>query len=149
MKEKEIKTKAFLTYYDSEVMYQMLSDAEAGKLIKAMFRYCKDQEEVLSEKDGTPYAYFVVLKGQFDRDARKYHDEVFAKRKRDKERYERKKEKQERANGIESDLQSPLSSDQDDSNIIRLEGDNIWKWKAFQLHMKDEAKKKTTPQSGV
>lgn len=149
MKEKEIKTKAFLTYYDSEVMYQMLSDAEAGKLIKAMFRYCKDQEEVLSEKDGIPYAYFVVLKGQFDRDAEKYHNEVFAKRKRDKERYEREKEKQERADGIDSDLQSPHPSDQDDTNIIRLEGDNIWKWQAFLLHLKDEGKRKIAPQSGV
>ena len=85
-------TKAFLTYYDSEVMYEMLTDQEAGRLIKAMFRYCKDGEVTLTKEDGVPYAYFVVLKGQFDRDAEKYREQTEKKRERDNERYQREKE---------------------------------------------------------
>lgn len=91
MKEQETKTKAFLTYFDSEVMYKMLSDEEAGKLIKAMFRYCKDKEEILTIEDGTPYAYFAVLKQQFDRDKAKYDEMVAKKRKRDNARYAKQK----------------------------------------------------------
>ena len=91
MKEQETNTKAFLTYLDSEVMYKMLSNEEAGKLIKAMFRYCKDKEETLTMEDGNPYAYFAVLKQQFDRDKAKYDEMVAKKRKRDNARYAKQK----------------------------------------------------------
>ena len=88
----DIKNKAFLTYYDNEIMYKMLSNEDAGKLIKAMFRYCKDGEEVLAEADGMAYGYFAVLKSQFERDDQKYVQQALRKKKNDAERYQRKKE---------------------------------------------------------
>lgn len=88
----EIRNKAFLTYYDNEIMYKLLSNEDAGKLIKAMFRYCKDGEEILAEADGMAYGYFEVLKSQFERDDQKYVQQALKKKARDAERYQKKKE---------------------------------------------------------
>ena len=149
MKEQETNTKAFLTYFDSEVMYKMLSNEEAGKLIKAMFRYCKDKEETLTMEDGTPYAYFAVLQQQFDRDKAKYDEMVAKKRKRDKARYAKQKGLPvELANEEDySDMSNDTNAIQDNSNIIRLEGDNVWKWQAFQMHLQEQKRK--APQQGA
>ena len=97
----EIRNKAFLTYYDNEVMYTLLSNEDAGKLIKAMFRYCKDGEEVLSEADGMAYGYFAVLKSQFERDDQKYVQQAIRKKKVDAERYQKKKKEREQLKQIE------------------------------------------------
>lgn len=88
---KNISNKAFLTYYDNEEMYTLLSDEDAGRLIKAMFRYCKDDEEVLSREDGMIYGFFAVLKAQFSRDNDKYVKQALRKKEKDRERYEKKK----------------------------------------------------------
>lgn len=88
---KNITNKAFLTYYDNEEMYTLLSDEDAGRLIKAMFRYCKDDEEVLSREDGMIYGFFAVLKAQFSRDNDKYVKQALRRKEKDRERYEKKK----------------------------------------------------------
>lgn len=86
------KNKAFLCYLDNEVMYLELSDEDAGKLIKAMFRYAKGQEVTLTREEAPiAYGYFVFLQGQYDRDKAKYEEKVAKKRKRDTARYAKQK----------------------------------------------------------
>ena len=41
----EIKKPSFLVYYDNEVVVSRLTDEEAGKLFKSLFRYGRDGVE--------------------------------------------------------------------------------------------------------
>ncbi|MCI9676005.1 MAG: hypothetical protein HFH06_09620 [Lachnospiraceae bacterium] len=46
----EIKKPSFLVYYDNEVVVLRLSDEEAGKLFKSLFRYGRELLELSNDK---------------------------------------------------------------------------------------------------
>lgn len=56
-------------FADSGETIEMLSDAEAGRLLKSLLRYVNDQEPILS---GNEKFVFAMLKAQMDRDAAGY-----------------------------------------------------------------------------
>ena len=73
-----MKKKSFLLYVDSAPQIDLLSDEEAGKLIKGIFHYVEFGEEL--ETDNRVLAMtFAVFKAQIDRGIEKY-DSICKKR---------------------------------------------------------------------
>jgi hypothetical protein len=56
-------------FADSSAVVEMLTDDEAGRLLKSLLRYINDQEPILSGNERFVYA---MLKAQVDRDAASY-----------------------------------------------------------------------------
>lgn len=90
--EKEFKSKAFLLYTDDEDFFKDLDDDEAGKLIKALFRYFNRGE--VPELPKLVKMPFNVIKKNIDRDSRKYIDDLKGKSDRRKEQWRQRKEKE-------------------------------------------------------
>ena len=61
----------FVLYYDSEESFSMLRDAEAGRVLKALFRYNRDGElpENLKAREAL---VFSQLRHQHDRERERY-----------------------------------------------------------------------------
>lgn len=62
---------AFMLYKDNHVLFDEQTDENAGKLIKAIFAYIRDGEE-LESADGMLNMAFKVIKSVLDRDMEKY-----------------------------------------------------------------------------
>lgn len=90
--EKEFKSKAFLLYTDDEDFFKDLDDDEAGKLIKALFRYFNRGE--VPELPKLVKMPFNVIKKNIDRDSQKYIDDLKGKSDRRKEQWRQRKEKE-------------------------------------------------------
>ncbi|MBP5580786.1 MAG: hypothetical protein J6X85_03180, partial [Ruminococcus sp.] len=63
--------KSFILYSDAEEQWSMLTDEQAGILIKALFRYA-DTGERLETTDGMLLMAFSFISAQIDRDKAKY-----------------------------------------------------------------------------
>lgn len=70
--------KSFMLYLDNYKQWEMLDDAQAGALIKAIYRYASTGEQ-LDSADGMVMMAFSFITSQIDRDAEKY-DETCKKR---------------------------------------------------------------------
>lgn len=70
---------SFLIYLDYQEQFELLTDEQAGRLIKAIIKYEKQGEII--ELDGTTKMAFSFIKAQLDRDREKYQ----AKCKKNKE----------------------------------------------------------------
>lgn len=91
---REIKNKAFLMYFNEEDVYRDLTDEQAGKLLKAMYRYAVDGEKVITpQNNAILWGVFHSWRVQYDQDNAKYIEQARKKRERDNERYQREKEK--------------------------------------------------------
>lgn len=62
---------SFLMYLDTAKHWDLLSDAQAGALIKALFRYCESGEKLKTD-DGMLAMAFSFIAAQIDRDSEKY-----------------------------------------------------------------------------
>lgn len=62
---------SFLIYLDYQEQFDLLTDEQAGKLIKAIIKYEKTAET--SELDGVTKMAFSFIKTQLDRDREKYN----------------------------------------------------------------------------
>lgn len=70
--------KSFMLYLDNLRQWEMLSDEQAGVLIKALHRYAQSGEQLRSA-DGMVMMAYSFITSQIDRDAEKY-DETCKKR---------------------------------------------------------------------
>ena len=70
------KPKAFNTYLDNQNKLEMLSDAQAGRLYKALCTYAATGTELDFSDDPLLQYAFVDFSGQIDRDFDKYDDTV-------------------------------------------------------------------------
>ena len=110
---REIKNKAFLMYFNEENIYRELTDEQAGKLLKAMYRYAVDGEKVITpQHDAILYGVFLSWRVQYDQDNAKYVEQATRKRERDNERYQREKEKLKEG----EEANSPLSFEYEGNN---------------------------------
>lgn len=65
--------KSFVLYTDNAEQFQMLSDEQAGKLIKAIF--CYSENKIMPDfADGMLTMAFSFIKGQIDRDSEKWEE---------------------------------------------------------------------------
>lgn len=64
--------KAFLMYTDNAAQINLLSDAQAGVLLKAIF--ARERDEELPEMDGMTQMAFSFIVAQMDRDREKYEE---------------------------------------------------------------------------
>ena len=68
-----MKKKSFILYVDNRQQFEMISDEQAGKLIKALLVYADTGEKIQTE-DGMLQMAFSFLSGVMDRDAKKYNE---------------------------------------------------------------------------
>lgn len=66
----ENKKDSFILYLDDKEIYDLLSDEDAGKLIKAIFEYMKTGEE--PKLDKSLLIVFIPIKKYLDRNKIKY-----------------------------------------------------------------------------
>lgn len=78
--------KSFVLYADQKDIFSMLSDEQAGKLIKSIFHYFETGEK-LADADGMLCMASTVIINQIIRDSEKYEE----KKRKNAEYYERKK----------------------------------------------------------
>ncbi len=64
--------KSFILYLDTIKQWDMLSDEQAGKLIKALLRYCENGDK-LETDDGMLSMAFGFIIAQIDRDSEKWN----------------------------------------------------------------------------
>lgn len=64
--------KAFVVYADWESQFDLLSDEEAGKLIKHIFSYVNDKDPEFSKDERLLTMAFEPIKKQLKRDLKKY-----------------------------------------------------------------------------
>lgn len=63
--------KSFIQYLDTAKQWELLSDSQAGVLIKALFRYCATGEQLQTD-DGKLEMAFSFMTAQIDRDSAKW-----------------------------------------------------------------------------
>ena len=90
MRDKQVKEKGYLVYYDYEVQYDLLTDEELGKVHRAMMKFAKYGEKPHFEEKALKLAIAPFLAAH-QRNAEKYEQEVLRRKERDANRYEEKK----------------------------------------------------------
>ena len=76
---------SFLIYLDYQEQFELLTDEQAGQLIKAIIKYEKTGE--LAELDGMTKMAFSFIKQQLDRDNEKGKEEKQKEKRSRKKRY--------------------------------------------------------------
>ena len=66
------KPKGFFTYFHHSAMINHLSDAQAGRLYKALLLYGDEGEETFFDDDQTCALAFIILKGEIDYNFERY-----------------------------------------------------------------------------
>ena len=72
-RDRMAERKSFMLYLDNCKQWEMLSDMQAGILIKALFTYMQTGEQLCSE-DGMLMMAFSFITAQIDRDTEKYEE---------------------------------------------------------------------------
>lgn len=80
---------SFLMYLDTAKHWDLLSDAQAGALIKALFKYCETGEQLQTD-DGMLAMAFSFITAQIDRDTEKYESTCKKRSESIKKRWEEK-----------------------------------------------------------
>jgi hypothetical protein len=80
-----------MLYLDTDGQWEMLSDEQAGKLIKALFKYVKTGE-ALETDDGMLKMAFSFISGQYNRDSERYEAKCEKNRQIALEREKKKRE---------------------------------------------------------
>ena len=84
--------KSFMLYFDNEQQFNMLTDEQAGKLIKSLFRFAKNGE-IPEFTDGMIKMAFSFITSQIQRDLKKYDEKCERNRKIAIEREAKKRER--------------------------------------------------------
>ena len=92
---------SFILYLDNIAQWNMLTDGQAGTLIKALFAYVQNGEQFRSE-DGMLRMAFSFIAAQIDRDAEKYSDTCKKRAANVKKRYQM----QEQDTNAEAEVQN-------------------------------------------
>ena len=89
-----MKKRSFILYVDNRQQFEMISDEQAGKLIKALLVYADTGEKIQTE-DGMLQMAFSFLSSVMDRDAKKYDETCERRAESAKKRWEQKAEVQD------------------------------------------------------
>jgi len=92
-----MKLKTFLLYAEAAPQIDLLSDEEAGQLLKALFHYVADGT-VLATRNRVLAMTFSVFKAQIDRGAEKYEETCQKRKEAINKRWEKYKSMQENTN---------------------------------------------------
>lgn len=87
---------SFLIYLDYQEQFELLTDEQAGQLIKAIIKYEKTGE--ITELDGMTKMAFSFIKTQLDRDREKYNKRCEKNRENAKKGGRPKKEEKQKDN---------------------------------------------------
>ena len=108
---------SFLIYLDYEEQFNLLTDEQIGKLMRAIIKYEKTQEE--PQLDGMLKMAFSFIKTQLDRDREKYKKKC-EKNKENGAKGGRPKTKQtdnKKPNGFEENPTKPKKADNEDDDV--------------------------------
>lgn len=108
--------KSFIQYLDTAKQWELLSDSQAGMLIKALFRYCATGEQLKTD-DGMLAMAFSFITSQIDRDSEKYESTC-------KKRSESIKKRWEEKNKEDTNDTKEYKCIQDDTNVTDNDSDN-------------------------
>lgn len=121
------RKKSFIIYHDSGAIVDMLTDEEAGKLFKALFRFSIDNDSEPLEMDQLTEMAFVSIRNYMIRDAKKYEERCEKNRQIALEREARKRKKStnvnERTRTTTKSTDSDNDSDSDNDNDSDTETD--------------------------
>ncbi len=114
---------SFLIYLDYQQQFELLTDEQAGKLIKAIIKYEKTGETL--ELDGMTKMAFSFIKTQLDRDREKYQARCEKNRENAKKGGRPKKQKvNEKLNGFKENQMEAKKPDNDNEEDKEDENDN-------------------------
>jgi len=121
-----MKKRSFVMYHDQQKTFESMPDEDAGKLIKAIFKYAEGEEPVL---EGLMVALFEGFRATLDRDCEKYTNTVERNRLNGKKggrpkrsdnpkepsglKWEPKQPDSDSGSGIESDSETSSSLDEE------------------------------------
>lgn len=108
------KKNSFVLYLNALEQWEMLSDEQAGKLVKALFKYA-DTGEKLQTEDGMLRMAFSFITAQMDRDSEKYAKTCEKRRNSIKKRWENNNTKNTNV----------YTCIQNDSNVTDNDNDNV------------------------
>lgn len=86
------KPKGFFTYFYHSALINHLSDAQAGRLYKALLLYGDEDIETDFDDDQTCALAFIILKGEVDMNFKRYAETCENRSKAAQEREAKKKE---------------------------------------------------------
>ena len=89
-KDYRTDNKSFMLYKDWEPMFAMLSDADAGRLVKALFAFARGGE--LPKLNGKIGMAFLMFSKQIDRDGAKWEETCEKQRARVMKRWEKQRQ---------------------------------------------------------
>ena len=89
------KPMGFFTYFHHSAMIAHLSDAQAGRLYKALLVYGDEGIETEFDDDQTCALAFIILKGEVDRNFERYAETCENRSKAAKEREAKKRNSSE------------------------------------------------------
>lgn len=108
--------KSFLIYLEYEEQFNLLTDEEAGKLIKIIFKYERTGE--IPKLDGAIKMAFSFIKQQLDRNTEKWEKERKKRSEAGKkgmlERWKNKKEN----NNTDNNVKNSITTDNSVKNVI-------------------------------
>ena len=119
---------SFLIYLDYEEQFNLLSNEEAGILIKAIMQYEKTGEIV--KLDGMVKMAFSFIKTQLDRDREKYQEKCEKNKNNARKRWNAKNANAQ--SGIENDTKN-ADNDNEDEEDIEDDNDDVAVDKESQL----------------
>ena len=127
MGEKDIK-KSFIIYLDYEDQFNLLTDEQAGKLIKLIIEYEKTKK-VKEIDDGMIKMAFSFIKAQLDRDAERWQDEIIKRRAAGKKgmesRWKKNKSKSEEDNLDSTDSNDIETNKNNDTIKVYNKNNNV------------------------
>ena len=111
---------SFILYQEQKGIFDMLTDEEAGKLIKAIFEY--ENTGQLLELDKSLKIAFIPIKSTLDRNKEKYEKVVERNKKNIEKRW--KKENTKNTSGKSGKKENTKNTDNDNEHGYEYEHDN-------------------------
>lgn len=112
---------SFILYQEQKEIFDMLTDEEAGKLIKAIFEY-EDTGQLL-ELDKSLKIAFIPIKSTLDRNQEKYEKVVERNKKNIEKRW--KKENTKNTSGKSGKKENTKNTDNDNEHEYEHDNDNV------------------------
>ena len=116
---------SFILYLEQQEVFEMLSDAEAGKLIKAIFEYEKTGK--IMNLDKALQIAFIPIKSSLDRNKEKYNKVVERNKKNIEKRWNKENTKNTTGkNGINTNTQNTDNDNEYDNDNVNVNvNDNV------------------------
>lgn len=116
--------KSFVLYTDSSEVIDILTDEQAGVLLKSIMKYVKG--EPVPEMDAVTKVAFIPIKNHIDRDTEKYNDTCEKRREAGKKggRPRKSTEEPKKANGLEEKAKKANGFSEKQTKAKKADNDN-------------------------